>query len=103
MFKQRHIDQRVRQAARDGAGVGRVCRLLVEGADHTSLDERSCTALYYAVAYGRTHLLPALSTGATLRDVISPSAVRSYTHVAIDGGDVDTLCQLLQLGCILHY
>ena len=100
MFKQHHIDQRLRQAARDGAGVGRVRHLLEEGADQTSLDERRCTALYYAVAYVRTHLLTVLlSTGAMLRDVISPSAARSYTHVAIDRDHARALRQLLQLGC----
>ena len=50
-------------------------------------------------AYGRTHLLPVLSTGATLRDVISQSEARSYTHVAIDRDDARALRQLLQLGC----
>ena len=89
----------MRRAVKEGAPVERVRRLLNAGADRASLDECSCTALYYAVVYGRTHLLPVLATDDMLREVIFPDAARSYTHLAIDEGRVDALQQLLQLGC----
>ena len=99
MLTQRRIDKRLRRAVKEGASVERIRRLLNAGADRTSRDECSCTALYYAVVYGRTHLLPVLAADDMLREVIFPHAARSYTHLAIDEGRVDALKVLLQLGC----
>ena len=57
-------------------------------------------ALFYAIIFGRTHLLPVLCTADMLSDVIVfPHAGRLYTHVTIDVDHADTLRQLLQLGC----
>ena len=58
------------------------------------------TALFYAIIFGRTHLLPVLCTADMLSDVIVfPHAGRLYTHVTIDFDHADALRQLLQLGC----
>ena len=48
----------------------------ITGADRTSLDECSCTALFHAIVYGRTHLLPVLCTDDMLHEVIYPHAAQ---------------------------
>ena len=100
MFTQRRrIDQRLRRAAQDGAPVAQIHQLLNDSADRTSRDEYECTALYYAIMFGHTHLLAVLSTADILNDVIYPHAGRFYQHIAIEKDDAVALRQLLQLGC----
>ena len=95
----RQIDEQLFSASKTWTSVSEVEMLIHNGADITARDESNRTPLYYAVCYGRSHLLPSLSTPDMLKRPIADGTQQTYTHLAIGHFKATVLAKLLEMGC----